>query len=309
MTGQTSASLMSKVRALKDDVLRLRVFFDGNDSSLPLSFASALVSNTEKLLRAAACTVLRPRTHHGRLYLGEAAQFVDAARFGQTEEGSFVVKVACPIHAIELQGGLELGANDEPFVRQVTLSLHRALTQLTAAIERDTLDRLVDDLKSSPAPLVSSNLCEALSAMHDERADNSLDVAFDWSALRQMTDRAANRIIRIQRDYFSRIEEVRRELRPVEFHEEDTFIGTVERLKGEMGPDGRRAGDVVLSLLLPDEGETVRARVVLSADDYERADWAHMHNGTYVRVTGRLGPGRQPRSLTHVTRFELLSGQ
>ncbi|CAG9186687.1 hypothetical protein [Cupriavidus pampae] len=309
MMGQTSSSILSKVRALKDDVVRLRVFSDGNDSTLPLSFASTLIGSTEKLLRAAACTVLRPRTYHGRLNLGEAAQFVDAARFGQTEEGSFVLKVACPIHAMQVQGDLEPSDSEEPFVRQVTLSLHRALSQLTSAIERDELDRLVDDLKRSPKPLVSSNLCEALSAMHEERADNSLDIAVDWSSLRMVNDRAAGRTIRIQRDYFSRIEEVRRELRPVELHEEDTFIGTVERLEGEMGQDGRRAGDVVLSLLLPDEGETVRARVTLSADDYERADRAHMRNGAYVLVMGRLGPGRQPRQLTHVLRFEVLAAR
>lgn len=120
MTGQAPASLMFKVRALKDDVLRLRVLCNGNDSTLPLSFASTLISNTEKLLRAAACTVLQPRTHHGRLDLREAAQFVDAARFGQMEEGSFVLKVACPIRAMQVQSGLEPGNSDEPFVRQVT---------------------------------------------------------------------------------------------------------------------------------------------------------------------------------------------
>lgn len=237
MTGQAPASLMFKVRALKDDVLRLRVLCNGNDSTLPLSFASALISNTEKLLKAAACSVLRPRTHYSRLDLGEAARFVDAARFGQTEERGFVLKVACPIHAMQVQSGLEPGGSDEPFVRQVTLSLHRALSQLTSAIERDELDRLVDDLRRSPKPLVSSNLCEALLAMHEERADNSLDIAVDWSVLRAVSDRDARRTIRIQRDYFSRIEEVRRELRPVELQEEDTFIGTVERLEGERGPD------------------------------------------------------------------------
>ncbi|QET03490.1 hypothetical protein FOB72_16505 [Cupriavidus pauculus] len=133
-----------------------------------------------------------------------------------------------------------------------------------------------------------------------------MDIAVDWSVLRAVTDSAAIRTIRIQRDHFSRIEAVRRELRPVELHGEDTFIGTVERLEGERGPDGRRAGDVVLSLFLPDAGETVRATVTLSADEYEQADRAHMRKGAYVRVMGRIGPGHQPRQLTHVLRFELL---
>lgn len=306
LMGQTPFSVVSRVRALRDDVVRLRVFFDGNDSTLPLSFASTLVGNTEKLLRAAACTVLRPRTHHARLTLCEAGQFVGAARFGQTEEGSFVLNVACPIDAMEVQGSLHFEASDTPFVRQVTMALHHGLSQLTAAIESDKLDRLIDDLNTSTTPMVSSNLCEALQGMHDDQVDNSLDVGFDWSAMRKVTDGEKNRPIRVQRDYFSRIEEVRRELRAVELHEEDTFIGTVERLEGGMEQDGRRSGDVVLSLLLPDGGETVRARVGLSADEYEHANRAHMSNGAYIRVVGRLRPGRQPRQLTGVKKFELL---
>lgn len=307
ITGQRLEKLVSKVQALKDDVLSLRIFFDGNDSSLPLGFAATLVQNTEKLLKATACTVLRPRMHHPRLSLTEANQFVEKARFQQTENGSFVLKVACPVHSMEIQGSLGMNDSDAPFVRQVTLALQSSLFKLTSAIEADTLDALVSSLKSESAPLISSNLCEAISAMHDEMVDNSLDVGFDWSALHAVPQSVSQRTIRIQRDYFSRIEEVRRELRTQEQHEEDSFIGTVERLDGVMDESGRRSGDVILALLLPDEGETIRSKVSLSADDYSKADAAHMSNGAYVRVTGRLRPGRQPRQLTDISSFELIA--
>ncbi|WP_375577066.1 hypothetical protein [Paracidovorax oryzae] len=299
--------LISKVMSVREDVLRLRVFFDGNDSVLPLNFAAAVVSNTEKLLKAGACTALRPRAHHPRLTLSEASQFVEKARFGQTESGSFVLRVACPVNSMEVQGFLDLENDPPPFVRQVTLTVQRALSQLTGAIEKDTLDIFVDELKASEHPLVSSNLCEAIYSMHDDVVDNSLDIGFDWSILYRPPIDVSNRPIRIQRDYFSRIEEVRRELRAVELNQRDTFIGTVERLEGEMGDDGRRSGLVVLSLLSRDEGESVRARVVLSAEDYLKADQAHMKNGAYVRVTGCLRPGRQPRQLTEMTAFEVLA--
>jgi hypothetical protein len=303
ITGQKLENVVTRVQALKDDVLRLRVFFDGNDNSLPLGFAATLVQNTEKLLKATACTVLRPRMHHPRLSLVEANQFVEKARFQQTENGSFVLKVACPVHSMEIQGNLDIDDTGA----QVTLALQSSLYKLTSAIEADTLDVLVSNLKSQTAPLISSNFCEALSAMHDEVVDNSLDVGFDWSALHAVPQSVSPRAIKIQRDYFSRIEEVRRELRTQEQHDEESFIGTVERLDGAMDESGRRSGDVILALLLPDEGETVRVKVSLSADDYGKADTAHMTNGAYVRVTGRLRPGRQPRQLTDISYFELIA--
>jgi hypothetical protein len=305
IAGITKTSVMQKVGCVKDDVLRLRVFHDGNDAALPLAFAASFVSSTEKLIKSAASTVLRPRAHHPRLGFSEAAQLVEKSRFGQTERGSFIIRVECPIYAMEVQGSLT-HQEDVPFVRQVTSTLQTALVQLISAIEEDQLDRLVEELKRSTSPIISSNLCEAVVGMHDESVDNSLDVEIDWSPLKPVASRVPQGCVRIQRDYFARIDEVQRELRSAETHHDDNFVGTVERLEGELGPDGRRSGPVMLSLLLPDEGETVRARVVLSADDYARADRAHMTNGAYVLVQGRLRPGRQPRQLTDVRRFEVL---
>lgn len=85
------------------------------------------------------------------------------------------------------------------------------------------------------------------------------------------------------------------------------FVGTVEALEGAMGKDGRRSGAVVLSLMLPDEGETVRTKVLLSADDYELAHGLHVDAFAYVRVAGRLGPGRLPKRLTCVSSFVALA--
>jgi len=239
--------------------------------------------------------------------LTEAVRFIENARFGQTEIGSFVMHVACPIHSMEDQGNLLAEIDGAPFVRQVTASLRNGLQKLAGAIEADTLDRFVEQLKISEAPEVSSNLCEALSDMHDQQIDNSLDLQFDWSILSDALRPASTLPIRFPRDYFYRIEEVRRELRAVEFNDVGTFIGTVERLDGELGADGRRSGEVVLSLWLPDEGGTIRARTVLSSVDYASADRAHMASSAYVSVTGRLRPGRQPRQLTDLTSFRLLA--
>lgn len=307
LTGTARNSLLAKLLSIRDDVLLLRVFNGANDYDVPLSFASSLITNAEKLLKSAACTVLRPRAHHPRLSLSEASQLIEKSRFGQTERGSYVVRVSCPLNALEVQGSLELDSSDAPFVRQVTLSLNQALQQLTSAIEADSVDSLVTDIRTSASPLVSSNLCEALSGMHDDQMDNSLDLSFDWSVLRHLPPQTRTQPIRIQRDYFARVEEIRRELRSVEREQQDTFIGTVERLDGEMGDDGRRSGSVVLAVLLAEEGESVRARTVLTPEQYAIADKAHMTNGAYVRVTGRLRPGRQPRQLTDIADFAIVS--
>lgn len=306
ITGAELEVVLAKIATIRDDVLCIRVFNGREDDGVPLSFASSLITNSEKLLKAAACSVLRPRVHHPRLFLSEASQLIDRSRFGQTQRGSFILRIACPLDALETQANLELDLADAPFVRHVTLLLNKALRQIASAIEADSIDELVACVKQSQAPLVSSNLCEALSGMHDERLSSSLNLGFDWSATRKLPTGTPTGPIRVQRDYFFRIDEVRRELRSAEREHEDEFIGTVERLDGEMGIDGLRSGEVVLAILLS-EGETVRARVVLTPEQYAIANYAHMTEGAYVAVTGRLRPGNQPRALTEITDFRVIN--
>ena len=300
-------AVLKSLLEVSDDALAFRVTSpNSNEQSLPLSFAGSMIAGAQQLLLASVCTVLKPRAHHPRLSRSEAQQFLETARFRHTQSGSFVLNVSCPVQAMDVQAPLLLNESEAPFVRRATIALHRSLSMLVSAIETDTLDELVQTSKDSESPLISSNFCEALTRFEDESLKNSVDIAITWAAsIAPPVNGIPVSVVRVQNDYFSRIEEVRRELRSAEKHTDDTFVGTVERLDGEMGLDGRRSGEVILSLLLP-EGEQLRARTNLNADDYSKADQAHMSEGTYVKVAGGVHPGRQPRQLSDLRSFELI---
>ena len=307
MEQRTPEAIIKSLMEISDDAVAFRVSSPNQEERyLPLSFASAMIIGAQQLLLASACTVLKPKTHHPRLSRTEAQQFLETARFRHTQPGSFVLNVSCPVQAMDVQAPLLPDEFEAPFVRRATLILQRSLRKLVSAIETDSLDDLVESLKKSETPLISSNFCEALTRFEDTSLKNSVDIGITWAAsIPRPDDEPENSVVRVQHDYFSRIEEVRRELRSNEKHMEDIFIGTVERLDGEMGDDGCRSGEVILSLLLP-EGEQVRARTNLNAEQYAKADEAHMTDGTYVKVAGKLHPGRQPRQLSELRAFDLI---
>jgi hypothetical protein len=186
------------------------------------------------------------------------------------------------------------------------LTARNGVRQLARAIEGDSLSRFVDSQRAAASPLVSSNLCEALTRLHNDDMHNNIDMSFRWAttvALPQ--DAGTGESIRIRSDYFGRIDDVRQELRAVEHDREDVFIGTVEHLNGEFDIEGNRAGEIVVALLLR-EGEIIKARVVLDQEQYARAVTAHLDDRALVRIAGRLRPGRQPRTMTDVTSFILI---
>lgn len=306
ITHTTIDAVTAAVKAVYDDVLRFRIFTESGGSNVPLDFASEFTAGLEKLLRAATCTAVRPRAYHPRLALTEATKMVETAQFGQTDEGSFIFQVLCPINAMDAPATSDLfGTLPTPFVRQVTLNIQQGLLMLTNAIESDGLGELVEHEKEAKSPVLSSNLCEAVCAMQDGDLQNSLDVTVRWSPTKGVPAPEFLQRVRVQKNYFARIEEVGRELKAIDKPKEDRFLGTVERLDGTMDASGRRSGTVVLLLMLSD-GETVRASATLDADQYEKADRAHMTPGAFVAVAGVLNPGRQPRALTQIQHFNIL---
>jgi hypothetical protein len=307
LQGMKLADLIQLAAISRDDSIYYRVTSNASfDDGLPLSFAASLLMGAEQILLASACTVLRPQTHHPRLHRAEAAQLAGHARFGHTERGSFVVRVSCPVDAMETPFVHDLAHANESFVRMTMLTARNGVRQLVRAIEEDTLSRFVDSQRAAVSPLVSSNLCEALTRLHNDDVHNNIDMSFRWAttvALPQ--DAGTGESIRIRSDYFGRIDDVRQELRAVERDREDVFIGTVEHLNGEFDIEGNRAGEIVVALLLR-EGEIIKARVVLDQEQYARAVTAHLDDRALVRIAGRLRPGRQPRTMTDVTSFILI---
>lgn len=299
--------LIKSLLEVGDDAIAFRVSSPRSDeNSLPLAFVGSIIDGAKQMLLASVCTVLKPQIFHPRLSRVEAQQFLEIAKFQHTQPGSFILNVSCPVQAMDIQTPFWSDEQNVPFVRRATKSLQRSLSALIFAIETDGLDDLVDAEKKSLSPIISSNFCEALTRFEDSALKSSIEIRVTWAP--SIVDHSIiepSSVVRVQHDYFSRIEEVRRELRSAEKYTDDTFIGTVERLDGEMGPDGRRSGEVILSLLLP-EGEQIRARLNLISDDYEKADKAHMSVGVYVKIAGKLHPGRQPRQLSALRSFEII---
>ncbi|MFZ4526458.1 MAG: hypothetical protein ACOYOE_13220 [Chlorobium sp.] len=294
----------------RDDTVSFRVMKNSmSEGSIPLVFAYSMLQGAENLLLSAAHTVLKPQFFHPRLNRTEAKKFLEASRFRHTEPGSFILKISCPLYALDVasenQTELKGFENNAPFVRKTMALLNKSIRSVIAAIEADTLDALVENEKQSESPSISYNLCNAIASFYSEGLGNSLEIKNQWSLLKPVNDTSLNKPNVIQQEYFPRFEEVARELKPSDDPVVDTFYGTVEELSGEIGSHGERSGEVLLHLLLP-QGEQIKVRVNLDATQYQKADKAHMaaHNA-YVKVKGKLLQGKQPQRLTEVSEFEL----
>jgi hypothetical protein len=283
------------------DVLRIRV--SGRDSDagqLSLAADVELREGARRALLAAACSVINPSRYHPRLSRSEADALLSACRAGQTEHGSYVVKIICPLHAVELP------TFTQPFTREVTTYLMRATAKLVDNIEQGRLDEYADEALGE-IPL-SWNLCDALLRMQPEREAGQVELSTKWAADRRIMPPPSALVparVSIKAEYFAEIEQVAKVLRPSSSGpRQEQLMGTVEQLMGALGSDGRRAGEVQLTLLK--ETEQLRARASLDAAQYEEAMRAHERGDAYVVLRGVLHRSPRVSRVEAVSSFEIV---
>ncbi|MBY0313220.1 MAG: hypothetical protein K2W85_14205 [Phycisphaerales bacterium] len=285
------------------DMLRFRVasaVVEGG--SLPLEDGLRLLDGVRTAILAAAHSVLSPARYHKRMSKGEAEQFLSACRMGQTERGSFVATVACPLRAVETDQAL-IDTNDDPFARKTTTLLMRSAAELVTAIESDRVREMVERNKQNPA--LSANLCDAIVRMKPSVDGSELTIGASWSKLRAApTGLDVPRSVRIQQSYFAVIEDVYSELRPGADAEPDTFVGYVDTLDGEPGPGGQVEGDVVLRVAVDDE-KLIRAKTTLDAAAHAIAVEAY-RTQAIIRIDGVLTRGKRLGTIDSPANFQII---
>ncbi len=297
--------VLDNLLTVDSDVVRFRV--GGEDVSggmLPMADAAGLIEGAKRALLSSACSVINKVRYHPRMSRSEAEEFLRVCKMGQTETGSYVVKVVCPLTEMEEPSLLR---EMEPFARETTMLLMRGCHKMVQSIEQDRVDDMLEEDSSNPE--VTSNLCEALVRMHAARDNADLTIEIGWAAMPRYEIPSVARLAAFKPEYFRTVENIQRQLRPEKQQEEASLLfGTVETLNGDVGEDDRRSGEVVFALLLPDE-ELVRARGNLNAEDYAKAVTAHEEGRGYVSFNGVLKRGVRVGRVEQITGFHQLSAE
>jgi hypothetical protein len=283
------------------DVLRFSVRSpDTSRGTLPLEQGMNLFAGAKQSLLSAACSVLAPdRLHHPRMAFSEAEEFLRTCALGQTEEGSFTLTVRCPLHSADRQAEpVDSGA--APFARRATSVLAISAFQLVHAIDEDRSESLLT--RNGDLPQVSANFCDALLRMRPETESASLALSIAWAPSLPQSPVIGYRPIVFRPDHFREIERVYKQLRGDVAPKAALFVGQVDELRGVVGDDGKRQGEVRLTLL--HESETVKARANLTPAQYELADEAHMHSRQVV-INGILSRGFRISTVSDITEFNL----
>ena len=297
--------IVKEVLTYRADVIRFSVDTpDVRDGSIPLMKGIDLVEASRRAILSSACQVIQPQRFHPRLSRSEAEDFLEECRLGQTEKGSFVISVVCPIEALNaepMQTKMKF-IQDHNFTRSVTSSLMLASDKLVKAIDQDQTDALLSE--SDENSLVNANLCEAIAKMEPSMAGASLRISVQWAKTFPPLAHIPSEVS-IRKDLFPVIEDLAVRLKPAPIPKTDTFVARIDMLNGKPDNSGIMSGEVVL-VWLDEDNVPIRAKVDLSVDDYASACDAHK-TYRHIRLRGTLLQRSRQNRILDYSDFQLIS--
>ena len=251
MEGRSVEAVIKNLLEVGDDAIAFRVTTPRQDErSLPLAFAGSMVAGVQQLLLASACTVLKPAGASSETKQDRSAAVSRDRQVSAHAAGEFRAECVMP--------GAGLGMckrrccqkkADAPFVRRTTATLRESIGRTGHGDRNRFVGRIRRRHQEEDVnPIVSSNLCEALTRFEDASLKNSVENRHHLGGGDPQNQRTRDvyQFIRIQpMIIFSRIEgKCAASLRSKEQHFEDVFPATVVTAGWRNGPDGKRAGEV-----------------------------------------------------------------
>lgn len=264
---RSQLEIITDLTSIRSDVIRVRRP-DANDGTLLLEDGAMLIQSAYEMVLAAACSAAMPRVFYRGKKPAKATEYMEKARLGQTERGSYVLTVISPVPPPKQDLLPLVQIAPPPFERQVTMlaadGLHATVEASEYALSKSDNAHFREATKDG----VSANLLDAVIGLMGVR-HSSVDVNFSWSPEIPMPEEAYETIT-IPPDYYGVIAAASRELKEQDPNPSVQLVGVVATLKRPQGDDD---GHITLSTFF--DGKPRKVHIDLDAQIYDRAILAH----------------------------------
>jgi hypothetical protein len=283
------------------DIVRYRIQSSQTETgTLPLNAINKFIVSVVNSFKAAIADCINPNLHHPRMGGTRLDQLLEQAQFGQTEHGSYVVKIIAPVFQKEQLMLFSDGSLVENEVRKGVVHLLKSTHAMICAIENEEAEQFV--VRHQKHPTISDNFVNAIADMQLSD-DSSLEITSDWSPMIQVPSIPSR--VKIKPEYFESISGIGCRLSPKpENRTSELLTGFVTQLEGTPDETGKPEGYVTIDILTPDQGH-FSVYAYLSQSDHQKAILAYQ-NTIPVNFSGKLlRKSARRREIIEINNFSL----
>lgn len=289
--------LFNKLINPSSDILKWRIANSGTLSGA-ISF-NAMGNNIEyikEMISAAYLDILSPTSYHKKVSIKEVQDQVAKYRFGQTEIGSYILNLICPLGYYQYKLFQE-DHDDIPLCRQINI---RMLDNIST-IQHSVIDNSSQLDEEVSAGNISVNFLNSLSDIYEENKDSEFSITAEWNKhVPILGDNIISEII-LQPRCIEKVNEIVETYTPKqEQNIEKSFYGKIINISGE--PEVYDRHNVMVTVAaIGEEGKRINVKVELNYNQYFNIVDVAFQSGTNVKVTGIMTSTAKTTKLSDAT--------
>jgi hypothetical protein len=299
MERRNESEILRNIISPNVDVMKFRFLGAGVDgTSLPLSYAMNAVTTIRDALIFSACSEFNQRPSFGRQLKG-AVDVIDKTRFGQTQQGSFVIAVemALEMPVVVKQNAQQASLTTvSPIQRRVISRILKGVDKARkVALSNEQVDA-DNDFKSG----LNTNLAEALAALQSNDHDLSVELSAQWDKSIAVAQDVPTAPIVLESRTFESLISIGHILRGSVTSRSVSFSGRVVSLSRDDSENDEFEADHTITIKTDGDDLPKNIKVILSPEDYLKAcDW-HKEKKA-ILISGTL---EKPRKSWCITGYE-----
>ncbi|MEX1012742.1 MAG: hypothetical protein WD595_02010 [Waddliaceae bacterium] len=276
-------SLINDINMSGTDIIRIRITKEATDGTLPFNTTSELFNNSKEMLLSAASAVNNPQKIYSSRRTDEVQNFINKLRVGQTEFGSYILTFLSPVSpklSEQLSLFPDMEVDDDPFSRQTTKMLLKALIAAKKAAAESITSNSIEPFEKAISQGVSANLCDSIANIVNKAG--STEISLTWASNRPISNFKNIEKVFFDNETAEILGEVARTFKKNEPIQNHSITGWIYKLRHDQNDP---EGTIYIRTTIEEKNRTVKTQ--LSENDYQKASKAHSDRNL-ITITGEL---------------------
>lgn len=274
-------SLFNKLINPSSDILKWRVSDeDTMNGAIPFISMEHNIEFIKDMLSSTCLDILSPSQYHTKLYTKEVQSQITKYKFGQTEIGSYILNVLCPLGYYQYKL-FDPTVGELPLSRKINLHLIRNINTL----QRSAQEKSQESRDCISEGKISVNFLNSLTSLYDENKNAELSIEADWNLSIPVAEEFSSYVI-LDPKFSEEIALIAEEFTPkTEQNVVKSFYGKIVNIGAEEEIDNRVMVDIKVATI----GENLKTITINASLNYSQyfsiVDTA-FQTGSDVKVTG-----------------------